>query len=996
MPPPPPTPLSDGWHRHILPAWCAELLAVYADDAGRVFLGGFSGLARRDPGGEVTHCALRGRSNFVKSIDGAGGDVVAILHRGTACSSQDAGASWTQRRSGLPEGNATVCCLGGGRVLISGGGLVRSRDGGRRFEAIEPTPEVTRVRRGYDGALYGLSYRVTEVLRSTDGGATWEALGGINPPDGGREMHLLGVAHLRGDTLFALTFHGVYRSDDLGATWALCGGDGINLKALDTDGDRLVVAVGSGGALLRSTDGGDTFQLDDTGVPGDFTQVHCRDGQAWVISRDTLLSWGVEVAEAEPPPPIGAEEPVAPPPETWHHPPQPIAPSKAPPRDDGPPLTAARHEGHACPVTGGCFWGERVITADMSGLLLIHERGDAGWRVVARHTTPHSAPADHFARHRDRLVCLLRHDLWSFDPDSGAWFEHGRLPVGHRPDRIIVRGDRLYVGHHLGVLLMTWDDDEGTWREAARVRGDSLQRDIDLNPEGTRLLCRAGRFRKPELHLLNAEDLTTEAVIRGDYSRLGALFTADEALIIVHGSLGFHASPSFILRRVASGRASGKGVAVGDDSMMHLLMTPDRATAVALHRTNRVHVIDVASRRVLASRELREAGRDLSGAPSPEYDRAPWPRVAALSEDGARLLVGDGTGEVVVLDLTPDGEPVLGAPQTLSRPLAVPTRPVARVTRLEADTMAATRAGDTIYALLDDHTLYTVAMDGGEVGYCGGGLLLRRSEDDYYRPGLTVVGDVLFYTLFGRCDAFDLVTGAQLWEGELIQGRLVPWHDGYAYTFANGHYDQATRRRRETLYRVHARTGVTARVQLPPPPDGDGDDAAHYFGRLIPTPRGMLLHFSHEDRVQSYLYNPEHVEAPISAPMPPLLSATGPVQGLSRNGRYLCSVVEPRGSGWTLTDLSQGTHEVGRFVGESHHLVRDGIQHVTASDDGLLVVGLSPREELADLVMWARDGALLAIYRGVPAGPVALTRDARTALIWNKAGIHRVGLAEWA
>ena len=47
------TALPHGWHRHILPAWCDQLLAVYADAKGCVFLGGYNGLARRSPTGEA-------------------------------------------------------------------------------------------------------------------------------------------------------------------------------------------------------------------------------------------------------------------------------------------------------------------------------------------------------------------------------------------------------------------------------------------------------------------------------------------------------------------------------------------------------------------------------------------------------------------------------------------------------------------------------------------------------------------------------------------------------------------------------------------------------------------------------------------------------------------------------------------------------------------------------------------------------------------------------
>jgi photosystem II stability/assembly factor-like uncharacterized protein len=102
------------------------------------------------------------------------------------------------------------------------------------------------------------------VLRTTDGGSSWSPLTGLDSQYGSA----LAVSLPHPDTVFALTFRNtgspttsfwnLHRSDDAGATWTPVSGGGVVGAAFDmtfvdpSEG----WAVGNGGTILHSTDGG--------------------------------------------------------------------------------------------------------------------------------------------------------------------------------------------------------------------------------------------------------------------------------------------------------------------------------------------------------------------------------------------------------------------------------------------------------------------------------------------------------------------------------------------------------------------------------------------------------------------------------------------------------------------------------------------------------------------------------------------------------------------
>ena len=103
---------------------------------------------------------------------------------------------------------------------------------------------------------------VNVVLKSTDGGVTWDAVPQI--PNYPVNALVLSPAYETDGTVFISTSWGLFRSTDTGETWTdLTGNIGTVTVALalspDYGSDRTVLAVGLEGGLFKSTDGGGTW-----------------------------------------------------------------------------------------------------------------------------------------------------------------------------------------------------------------------------------------------------------------------------------------------------------------------------------------------------------------------------------------------------------------------------------------------------------------------------------------------------------------------------------------------------------------------------------------------------------------------------------------------------------------------------------------------------------------------------------------------------------------
>ncbi len=105
------------------------------------------------------------------------------------------------------------------------------------------------------------------VLKSTDGGLTWNATGLNFAISSTRKTFRLIINPQNHNMLIAGTSSGVYKTLDAGATWSKCLTNSVRDLAFKP-GDTTVVYAASSTAFFRSTNSGNSFAQVFTGAPG--------------------------------------------------------------------------------------------------------------------------------------------------------------------------------------------------------------------------------------------------------------------------------------------------------------------------------------------------------------------------------------------------------------------------------------------------------------------------------------------------------------------------------------------------------------------------------------------------------------------------------------------------------------------------------------------------------------------------------------------------------
>lgn len=105
------------------------------------------------------------------------------------------------------------------------------------------------------------------VLKSTDGGLTWNNTGFTYTQSQQRQIRRLLLNPQNTSVLIVVTNAGTYRSADAGATWSLSS-TGNCFDAEFKPGDPNTVYLGASNSFRLSTDGGITFATITSGIPG--------------------------------------------------------------------------------------------------------------------------------------------------------------------------------------------------------------------------------------------------------------------------------------------------------------------------------------------------------------------------------------------------------------------------------------------------------------------------------------------------------------------------------------------------------------------------------------------------------------------------------------------------------------------------------------------------------------------------------------------------------
>ena len=191
-------------------------------------------------------------------------------------------------------------------------GIFRTVDGGKNWTKVfsaddsvgvldlcsdpsDPSTLYAAIYRPSSGSGDSAIEATSDIVKSTDGGATWSALTSTGLPEKARgRVGIAVAAGTGGRRLYAIMQPGFFRSDDGGATWQqstkdprVTGNEYFARVFVDTKNpDVLYVSQTS---MYRSTDGGKTFEA-FTGAPsGDDFHV------AWIDPRDPArMIFGVD------------------------------------------------------------------------------------------------------------------------------------------------------------------------------------------------------------------------------------------------------------------------------------------------------------------------------------------------------------------------------------------------------------------------------------------------------------------------------------------------------------------------------------------------------------------------------------------------------------------------------------------------------------------------------------------------------------------------------
>ena len=240
-----------------LPDQAVPTLALAA--AGDTLLAGINGGVARSADGGVSWDAqpLRAPAPLVTCLAlspafDADGCVLAGTFEDGVFRSTDGGLSWRAVNHGLFDHNVLALALSprfdadGIAYIGTGSGLYRSENGGRLWWDLSlPAGDETILSLALSdgGALYA-GCEAHGLLRSKDGGASWETLlataGALN-----------GVLLPPGGAIVAQVDGGVLLSRDEGASWREVVAEDVDCVALDADGESLMLALADG-AVVRA------------------------------------------------------------------------------------------------------------------------------------------------------------------------------------------------------------------------------------------------------------------------------------------------------------------------------------------------------------------------------------------------------------------------------------------------------------------------------------------------------------------------------------------------------------------------------------------------------------------------------------------------------------------------------------------------------------------------------------------------------------------------
>ena len=218
---------------------------------------------------------------------------MAVGHEGQILRSDDGGKRWKELAFDKERGEPlmSIARLPSGHWLAVGafGRALRSADDGKTWERIEiPGVEdkhLNRIVTAADGSRWLILGERGLVLVSTDGGGKWTVV----PPFYNGSLY--GAAELAGSGWVAYGMRGnAYRAGADAQSWTKAQMPApISTFGHARPADGSLLLVGQGGIVLRSTDGGATFNIVRGGDRAAFTDIGLAADGSWVVASDVGL-----------------------------------------------------------------------------------------------------------------------------------------------------------------------------------------------------------------------------------------------------------------------------------------------------------------------------------------------------------------------------------------------------------------------------------------------------------------------------------------------------------------------------------------------------------------------------------------------------------------------------------------------------------------------------------------------------------------------------------
>ena len=229
------------------------------------------------------------------ALDMSGEKGVAIGNFGLILETTDSGATWVESERITNQALLGIATAGDRQIIVGQAGTVLFRTGGDAWKQL-PNDIGLRL---MNVAMHesGLVVTVGEfgaIRRSTDFGKSWEEIiiDWSEYNDEGYEPHLYDAA-IRDENTVVVTgeFGLILWSDDGGRTFTARhqGEESIFDIALDADGTGTSYAVGQDGEVLRSRDGGVTWEKVATGSAANLLGVWSGQGEVVIVGIRELL-----------------------------------------------------------------------------------------------------------------------------------------------------------------------------------------------------------------------------------------------------------------------------------------------------------------------------------------------------------------------------------------------------------------------------------------------------------------------------------------------------------------------------------------------------------------------------------------------------------------------------------------------------------------------------------------------------------------------------------